>query len=59
MCNNLCMCWYKSYCIFLYNKISKEVEVKISEDYPMKIIYQLHGHDDAKIVFFLAPKISE
>lgn len=45
--------------IFLYNKISKEVEVKISEDYPMKIIYQLHGHDDAKIVFFLAPKISE
>jgi len=45
--------------ICLYNKISKEVEVKIGADYPMKIVYQLPGHDDAKMVFFLAPKISE
>ena len=45
--------------ICLYNKISKEMEVKIGADYPMKIVYQLPGHDDAKMVFFLAPKISE
>jgi proliferating cell nuclear antigen PCNA len=45
--------------ICLYNKITKEIEVKISSDYPLKIVYKLPGHDDAKMFFFLAPKISE
>jgi proliferating cell nuclear antigen PCNA len=45
--------------ICLYNKIAKEVDVKLSEDYPMQILYKLPGHDDATIKFFLAPKIND
>lgn len=45
--------------ICLYNKISKDVDVKFSEDYPMQIFYKLPGHDDATIKFFLAPKMND
>lgn len=45
--------------ICLYNKLSKEVEVKFKSDFPMKMIYNLGGHPDAKMVFYLAPKINE
>jgi proliferating cell nuclear antigen PCNA len=45
--------------ICLYNKLAKEIEMKLSSDYPMKIIYRLQGHDDAQMVFFLAPKVDE
>lgn len=45
--------------ICLYNKISKEVDVKLSEDYPMQIVYKISGHEDASIHFFLAPKIND
>lgn len=45
--------------ICLYNKLAKDIEVKFSADYPMKIVYLLGGHEDAKIIFFLAPKIND
>lgn len=45
--------------ICLYNKMSKEVELKFKRDFPMKVIYNLAGHPDAHIIFYLAPKINE
>jgi proliferating cell nuclear antigen PCNA len=45
--------------ICLYNKMSKEVDVKFKDNYPMKLIYNLVGHPDAQIRFYLAPKINE
>ena len=45
--------------ICLYNKIAREIEIKIAKDYPMKIVYKIAGHDDSSMVFYLAPKIDE
>lgn len=45
--------------ICLYNKLSKEVDIKLSVDYPMKIIYKLLGSDEAKMTFFLAPRMDD
>lgn len=45
--------------ICLYNKVSKEVEVKIKSDSPLKIIYHLHDNEEAKFIFYLAPKMSD
>jgi hypothetical protein len=44
--------------ICLYSKISKEVEVNLKKDFPIKLIYTLDD-EDAKAVFYLAPKIDE
>ena len=44
--------------ICMYNKLSKEVEIMLTNNYPMRITYPLNM-DDAKMVFYLAPKISE
>jgi proliferating cell nuclear antigen PCNA len=44
--------------ICLYNKMSKEIEIHFTENYPMKVIYQL-GEEGAKMLFYLAPKISD
>lgn len=47
--------------ICLYNKLAKEIEIKLSESYPIQIMYDLggdHGHN-GKIKFFLAPKIKD
>ena len=44
--------------ICLYNKLSKEIEIKVSPDYPIKIAYYLGGDEDAKMMFYLAPKVS-
>jgi proliferating cell nuclear antigen PCNA len=44
--------------ICLYNKISKEVHIKVKKDSPMKIIYNL-GDENTKLVFYLAPKIND
>ena len=44
--------------ICMYNKISKEVEILLTDNYPMKITYQLDT-EDAKMIFYLAPKINE
>ena len=43
--------------ICLYNKLAKEMDVKISKNAPLKIIYNLQ--DDANMVFFLAPRMSD
>jgi proliferating cell nuclear antigen PCNA len=45
--------------ICLYNKIAKDMEIKISANYPLKIIYTLPGHENAKLTFYLAPRISD
>jgi DNA polymerase III sliding clamp (beta) subunit (PCNA family) len=48
MLHNICM----------YNKISKEVEIHLTKNFPMKIVYSL-GDNDACFTFYLAPKISD
>jgi len=40
-----------------YNKLAKDIEIKITENYPIKITYNLL--DDAKIIYYLAPKIED
>jgi hypothetical protein len=45
--------------ICLYNKLSKEIELKITNQYPLKVIYKLPMNDDAQMVFYLAPKVEE
>jgi proliferating cell nuclear antigen len=45
------------YFICLYNKLSKDIDIKITNEYPMKIGYQLV--DGATITFYLAPKMTE
>ena len=44
--------------ICLYNRLSREIEIKISPDYPIKLVYYL-GDDESKMVFYLAPKIND
>ena len=44
--------------ICLYGKISKEVEVNLKREYPIKLVYTL-DHEDAKAMFYLAPKIDD
>lgn len=44
--------------ICLYGKLSKEVAVYLSDSYPIKLVYGL-GQEDAKFVFYLAPKIRD
>jgi proliferating cell nuclear antigen PCNA len=48
MLHNICM----------YNKISKEVEIHLIKNFPMKIVYAL-GDDNACFTFYLAPKIGD
>jgi ATP-dependent protease ClpP protease subunit len=42
----------------MYNKLSKEMEIKFTENYPMSIIYNIDG-EKAKIVYYLAPKVND
>lgn len=44
--------------ICMYHKISKEVEIILTNDFPMKIRYKL-DLEDAEMVFYLAPKIGD
>lgn len=44
--------------ICLYNKLSKEVNVSFKNNFPLKVIYTLYGHENARVIFFLAPKIN-
>jgi len=43
--------------ICAYSKIAKDVDIKLTNNYPMKVTYQLG--DDAYMVFYLAPKIED
>jgi proliferating cell nuclear antigen len=44
--------------ICMYNRLSKDIEIHLTENFPMKLVYSL-GNEDAKISFYLAPKISD
>jgi len=41
-----------------HHKIAKEVEIHLTKDFPMKLIYHL-GFDNATFTFYLAPKIMD
>lgn len=43
--------------ICMYNKLSKDVNISLTTNFPMKIIYDLGG--GANMVFFLAPKLDD
>jgi proliferating cell nuclear antigen len=43
--------------ICAYSKVSKDVEICITNDYPIRLTYPLN-ENDAKFVFYLAPKIN-
>ena len=45
--------------ICLYNKIAKEMEIKISQNSPMQITFLLNGDEKAKMVFYLAPRVND
>jgi proliferating cell nuclear antigen len=47
--------------VCLYNKLAKEINIKISENYPIQIVYYLDDSEnhDARVVFYLAPKIQD
>lgn len=45
--------------ICLYNKLSEEVFVKLSCDFPMKISYKLLNDEKSSMVFYLAPKVND
>jgi len=48
------------YNVSLYSKLAKEIEMQITEGAPIKMVYRLHDEiEDAKLQFFLAPKIDE
>jgi proliferating cell nuclear antigen len=47
------------YDICLYQKISKTIEIKISKDFPMRIMYPLGIEQDATFLFYLAPKMGD
>jgi DNA polymerase III sliding clamp (beta) subunit (PCNA family) len=46
----------------MYNKIAKDIEIHLTDNYPMKLVYYLEENSDengAKLVFYLAPKIND
>jgi DNA polymerase III sliding clamp (beta) subunit (PCNA family) len=42
----------------MYAKMAKDVEIKLTREYPMKLTYSL-GDENSKITFYLAPKIND
>ena len=44
--------------ICMYNKISKNINICLKENFPMKITYNL-GEENANMIFYLAPKIKD
>ena len=47
------------YNICQFNKLAKDIDIHVSNEYPMKIVYKLYGSDNATMVFYLAPKMDE
>lgn len=41
----------------MYSKLSKDVNISICDNYPMKMLYKL-GEEGAEMTFYLAPKLS-
>jgi proliferating cell nuclear antigen len=44
--------------ICLYNKITKDVEISLMDQFPIRLVYSL-GQENAKLVFYLAPKVDD
>lgn len=44
--------------ICLYNKISKDIDIYLKKDFPIKLVYSLNS-DEARATFYLAPKIDD
>ena len=44
--------------ICLYSKISKDIDIYLKTEFPIKIVYLL-GSEQAKATFYLAPKIED
>jgi proliferating cell nuclear antigen PCNA len=45
--------------ICLYHKLSKEMVIYLTADFPLKLVYLLDTDNKASMTFFLAPKINE
>lgn len=43
--------------ILLYNKLTKEIDIKLSNNYPMRVCYNIN--DTSRMLFYLAPKIND
>jgi len=41
----------------MYSKLPKDVNLSVSDNYPMKMVYKL-GEEGAEMIFYLAPKLS-
>ena len=43
-----------------FNKLTKEMEIHLTNNYPLKLIYHLnHNNAEGKLMFYLAPKIDD
>ena len=45
--------------ICAYNKLSKDIKVRLTEDFPLQVVYSIGGDESATMRFFLAPKIND
>lgn len=54
---NVSFALYKMHDICMFSKIAEEIEIFLTSNYPIKINYDIG--QDAKLVFYLAPKICE
>lgn len=45
--------------ICAYSKIAKEIDIKLTDNFPMKIVYRLDADTEAKMMFYLAPKVND
>lgn len=48
---------HKMHDICMYNKISKNVFISLTENFPIKIVYNVGEGNNGKLIFYLAPKI--
>ena len=46
------------YNVSQFHKLSKDIELKFKQDYPVQLKYNL-GTDDANVLFYIAPKIAD
>ena len=42
-----------------FYKLAKEMDIHISNDYPLKLVYKMYGDENAMMTFYLAPKIKD
>ena len=42
----------------MYHKMAKEIDIILTNNYPMKVVYNL-DLENANMIFYLAPKIGD